>query len=149
MTENKMLADMLYLATDAHNGQYDLAGMPYMLHPISVMYFLGPDADEELKCIALGHDLLEDTEVDELDLMYYGMTERVIAGIKALTKLDGEPYEDYQAKVMANPDAVRVKMCDLRHNSGFDRLKGITPKDAARLAKYAEFYFMLKNLTPA
>lgn len=144
-----MLSKMLLLATIAHDGQYDKGGKPYILHPITVMYYLGADASEELKCIALGHDLLEDTTVDVSDLTIAGMSDRVIYGIKALTKLDGESYEDYQAKVMANPDAVKVKLCDLRHNSELSRLKGVTPKDAARLAKYAEFYFMLKNLTPA
>jgi phage FluMu protein gp41 len=40
---------------------------------------------------------------------------------------------------------VLVKLADLRHNSDLRRLKGITEKDLARLAKYAKSYNDLKS----
>lgn len=52
------LSYMLALCTSAHRDQYDKGGQPYALHPLAVM--LNTD---ELRCIALGHDLLEDTHV--------------------------------------------------------------------------------------
>jgi hypothetical protein len=36
-------------------------------------------------------------------------------------------------------------MCDLRHNSDIRRLKGITEKDVARIAKYHQFYLEIKE----
>ncbi len=46
---------------------------------------------------------------------------------------------------MANPDAIKVKMADLRHNSDITRLKGIRDKDIERMVKYQKFYLELKE----
>ena len=140
-----MLNKILVIATTAHSGQFDKGGKPYILHPLTVMHKLRTD-DEELMCIALGHDLFEDTSVTPQDLWNEGFSERVIDGILALTKRSGETYEQYKEKVKANPDAVRVKMEDLRHNSDLRRLKGVTPKDVERVAKYMQFYKELSEL---
>jgi len=39
---------------------------------------------------------------------------------------------------------MRVKMADLRHNTDIRRLKGVTEKDIARIAKYQMFYMEIK-----
>lgn len=39
---------------------------------------------------------------------------------------------------------LRVKMADLRHNTDIRRLKGVTEKDIARMAKYHQFYMEIK-----
>lgn len=143
MTKGKLLDTMLVIATNAHAGTFDRGGSPYILHPLRVMSFLKTD-DEELMCIALGHDVIEDTSVTYRDLLNAGMTERIVVGIQALTKIPGETIDEYKARVFANPDAMRVKMCDLRHNSDIRRLKGVTEKDIARMAKYHLFYMELK-----
>ena len=134
-----MLGKMLVLATNKHAGQFDRGGAPYILHPLKVMHYL-KSTDEELMCIALGHDMIEDTDATYQELRDAGMSERVIAGITALTKTPGETYEEYQAKVFANVDAMKVKKEDLRHNTDIRRLKGVTDKDIARMAKYNLFY---------
>jgi (p)ppGpp synthase/HD superfamily hydrolase len=139
-----MLDKMLLLATNAHHGQFDKGGAPYILHPLRVMSFLKTD-DEELQCIALGHDVIEDTKTTWADLRDAGMSERVIAGIRALTKMPGESLDDYKGRVFACPDAMRVKLCDLRHNSDIRRLKGVTQKDIARMAKYHIFYLEIQS----
>ena len=138
-----MLSAMLVFATQKHEGQFDKGGHPYILHPLKVMHYLKSD-DEELMCIALGHDLMEDCEVTEDDLLAIGMSWRVINGIAALTKDLSVRYEVYKEQVKANPDAVRVKMADLRHNTDIRRLKGVKPKDLERVCKYMEFYEELK-----
>lgn len=141
MTGNKgeMLNKMLVLAANAHAGQFDKGGKPYILHPLKVMHYLKSE-DEELQCIALGHDIIEDTNVTYADLKEQGFTERVIEGIRALTKVPGETYSEYKEKVFANVDAMKVKKADLRHNTDIRRLKGATEKDIARTAKYYTFY---------
>ena len=148
MKKGEMLNTMITMAVNGHNNQFDKAGQPYILHPLKVMHYL-KTTDEELQCIAVGHDLVEDTATTYQDLRIAGISERVIAGIKALTKQRGETYEEYKAKVKANPDAVKVKLADLRHNSDIRRLKGVTEKDIARIIKYHNFYLELKEVDKA
>lgn len=143
MRKGEMLGRMIVIATNAHAGQFDKGGAPYILHPLRVMSFLKTD-DEELQCIAVGHDVIEDTSVTYQDLREAGISERVIAGIAALTKNPGETLGEYKARVMANPDAMQVKLCDLRHNSDIRRLKGVTEKDIARMSKYHTFYLEIQ-----
>lgn len=159
----KMLAQMIALAADAHSNQFDKSGKPYILHTLKVMHYLKTD-DTELQCIAVGHDLIEDCSdwlrtlpkyehwfsSDKATQMHWrtfllneGFTERIINGIFSLTKIPGESYEEYKNKVKSNPDAVKVKMADLRHNLDIRRLKGITEKDIERIRKYHEFYLEL------
>lgn len=143
MKKGEMLSSMLQFATNGHAGQFDKSGMPYILHPLKVMHYLRTE-DEELMCMGVGHDLFEDTDVTAAMLREAGISERVIVGIYAVTKMPGESEAEYKAKVMANPDAVLVKMADLRHNSDIRRLKGVTDKDLRRTVKYVQFYEELK-----
>lgn len=143
MRKGEMLDKMLMIATKAHHGQFDRGGNPYILHPLKVMHYLKTD-DEELMCMALGHDVIEDTNVTYKDLREAGISERVIEGIRALTKVPGQTYEEYKEGVFANEDAMRVKMADLRHNTDIRRLKGVTEKDIARMAKYQMFYLEIQ-----
>lgn len=143
MKKGEMLDRMLVLCTNAHHGQFDKGGRPYILHPLRVMSFLKTD-DEELQCIALGHDVIEDTKTTYRDLTEAGISQRVQDGIRALTKVPGEAYDEYKERVFASKDAMMVKMCDLRHNSDIRRLKGVTEKDIARIAKYHQFYLEIQ-----
>ena len=144
MTKGEMLDRMLVLCTNAHHGQFDKGGRPYILHPLRVMSFLKTD-DEELQCIALGHDVIEDTKTTYKDLTEAGISQRVQDGIRALTKVPGETYDEYKERVFASKDAMMVKMCDLRHNSDIRRLKGVTEKDIERIAKYHKFYLEIQS----
>ena len=143
MKKGEMLDKMLVIATNAHAGQFDRGGNPYILHPLRVMSYLNTD-DEELMCTALGHDVIEDTKITYRDLRDAGISERVIAGIRALTKLPGQTYDEYKEGVFASVDAMRVKMADLRHNTDIRRLKGISEKDIERMVKYQKFYLELQ-----
>ena len=143
MKKGEMLGTMLCIATNAHAGQFDRGGAPYILHPLKVMHYLKSD-DEELMCMALGHDVIEDTATTYRDLRDAGISERVIDGIRALTKVPGLTYEEYKEGVFACEDAMRVKLADLRHNTDIRRLKGVTEKDIARMAKYHLFYMEIK-----
>ena len=138
-----MLGAMLVIATNAHSGAFDRGGAPYILHPLKVMHYLKSD-DEDLMCMALGHDVIEDTSVTYKDLQDAGISERVISGIRALTKVPGQTYDEYKESVFASEDAMRVKMADLRHNTDIRRLKGVSEKDIARMAKYHQFFMEIK-----
>lgn len=144
MKNGQMLAKMLVIATTAHAEQFDKGGNPYILHPLKVMHYLKTN-DEELQCIALGHDVIEDTSVTYRDLIDAGMSPRVIEGIRALTKVPGQTHDEYKSSVFANMDAMKVKMCDLRHNTDIRRLKGISEKDIDRMVKYQKFYIEIQT----
>lgn len=148
MKPHEMLSVAIQIATAAHDGQFDRGNRPYILHVLKVMHYCKSD-DDEINCIAVLHDVLEDTSVTEHMLYYRGMSDRVVEGVKALTKLkEGETYEEYKAKVKSNPDARYVKKRDLRHNSDIRRLKGktITQKDIDRTIKYQQFYLELEAM---
>lgn len=138
-----LLAKAIALASEKHMGQFDKGGMPYILHPLKVMYYLRSD-DLELMSIAVMHDLIEDTDVTFADLKAMGFSERVIKAIKLLTKMPGCTHREYVIGIKTNIDAIKVKLADLRHNSDIRRLKGITDKDVARLKKYNEMFLELR-----
>lgn len=145
MKRGELLNMMLVFAATKHSGQYDKGGAPYILHPLKVMYYLKSD-DEELQCIALGHDIVEDCGVTFQELLDMGFTQRIVDGIRGMTKVPGETPDEYLIRVKSNPDTIRVKMADLRHNSDIRRLKGVGPKDVARIEKYHKMFMELKEL---
>jgi (p)ppGpp synthase/HD superfamily hydrolase len=140
-----MLATAIAFSADKHKGQFDRGGMPYILHPLRVMYYLKTD-DMELMCIAVLHDVVEDCGVTYADLRTIGMSERVIAGVKGMTKVPGETEDEAFVRLTSNRDTILVKKEDLRHNMDARRLKEISPKASARMDKYCKLYWALKDL---
>lgn len=137
----RLLSKMIMRAAERHAGQFDRGGQPYILHPLKVMHYLKSE-DEELNCIAVGHDLIEDTG-DRYQDLAKEFGHRVAIGINCLTRQPGQSEGDYRAWVKSREDAILVKMADLRHNSDIRRLKGVTEKDIQRMVKYHEFYLEL------
>ena len=121
------------IAVEAHHGQKDKTGAPYIFHPLRVMARVHSDAE---KIVAVLHDVVEDTDWTFDRLRKEGFSAEVIQAIDCVTKREGEPYEDFVKRSAANPLARRVKMGDLEDNMDIRRLKSVTPKDAARLNKY-------------
>ena len=143
MKKGLELSAAILIATKAHDGQFDRGGRPYILHPLKVMHYLMTD-DETLQCIAMLHDSIEDSDVSYQELYAAGISDRAIAAIRCLTKTPGQTYEEYQTAVCSNADAMRVKLCDLRHNTDIRRLKGVTEKDIARIEKYHRFFIRIQ-----
>lgn len=123
----------LKIATEAHKGQVDKAGVPYINHPLTVASLV--DTEEE-KIVALLHDTIEDTSITEQDLIDYGFPNKIVEAVKLLTHNKNVPYMDYVAKIKDNELARKVKIADLTHNSDLSRLKEITDKDKKRYEKY-------------
>ncbi len=58
-------------ALDAHEGQVDKGGAPYILHPLRVMAAVEqmcPDCPEEVLVAAVLHDVIEDSHFSHLDI---------------------------------------------------------------------------------
>lgn len=144
MKKGEMLSAAIHIATNAHHGQFDRGGQPYILHPFAVMTLL-ETPDEELRCVALLHDVIEDADVTYQDLENAGMSYRVIDAVRALTKQRGQTYNEYKDEVFKNPDAMRVKAADLTHNSDVRRLKGVSEKDVQRMVRYHNFFLEIQN----
>jgi (p)ppGpp synthase/HD superfamily hydrolase len=74
------------------------------------------DTESQLitRCIAIGHDLLEDTDATEEEMRQY-VAEEVVEGIKILTKPKGMPYLDYIRRVIECGDerVIMVKRADM------------------------------------
>jgi (p)ppGpp synthase/HD superfamily hydrolase len=140
-----MLATAIAFASEKHKGQFDKAGMPYILHPLTVMGYLDTD-DLELMCIGVLHDVVEDCGVTFDDLRAIGMSERVVVGAKGMTKVPGESVGEQFARLTQNLDIIKTKLADLRHNMDPRRMKGVSPKDQARNDAYSRLYWKLKPL---
>ena len=110
----------LRIAYNAHHGQVDYNGIPYIFHPIH----LAEQMEDEISCCAaLLHDVVEDTAVTMADLSRE-FPEEVMAVLRLLTHEEGVPYFDYVRKIKANPIAVKIKLADIAHNSDQTRCVG-------------------------
>jgi (p)ppGpp synthase/HD superfamily hydrolase len=123
------------IAFAAHKGQVDKAGVPYIFHPFHLAMQM---SDEASVCVALLHDVVEDTEVTFEEMAAQGMPEEVIDTLRLLAHNDAIPYMDYirRIKESGNKTAISVKLADLAHNSDTSRLDDIDEKARARLERY-------------
>ncbi len=131
-----MLERAIAAAAEAHAGQQDRAGRPYVFHPLGVMQ--DPSLHGEAQwCTAVLHDVLEDGPGwSAARLRERGISEAVVEAVVALTRQRGEAYDAYLEQVKANPIALKVKKADIRHNSG--RLAELPESEEHRLRnKYA------------
>lgn len=143
MIYTPMVKHAIQLAFDAHRGQYDKGGLPYITHPLHV----AEQMKTEDECVvALLHDVMEDTGLTETDLRRQGITDRQIAALKLLCHDESVPYLEYVQKIRIDPIASAVKIEDLKHNSDLSRLNGETPEDVKRVEKYKEALRLLQAI---
>ena len=121
------------LCYEAHQGQMDKSGIPYVFHPIHVAEQM---TDEQTTIVALLHDVIEDTDYTLQDLEKMGFERPVLDALALMTHKKGVPYLEYVAKLKDNPIARAVKLADLRHNSDLSRLDTVDEKAKSRLEKY-------------
>ena len=121
------------IAARTHAGQLDKGGAPYILHPLRVMLRVAPGAQQ---IVAVLHDVVEDSAVTFEDLEREGFSAEVISGLRAVTKIEGESYEDFVARAALDPVGKAVKLADLMENSDLSRIAEPSQKDLERVAKY-------------
>lgn len=139
-----MFDKAMFIAAREHLGVRDKGGHAYILHPMRIAMRLRTN-DEELMSIAVLHDVIEDSKMTFEDLYNEGFSERVVAALRLLTHQKGVSYDDYIDAMRGNRDALRVKREDLRDNSDITRLKGVTEKDIARMAKYQRSFLKVEQ----
>ena len=149
-TQQNMLGLAIQIAATAHLNKIDSGGVAYICHPLRVMNYLtkySSDKSEDLKIIAVLHDVIEDSNITLQDLKSYGFSYRVIHALSLLTHNKLISYTDYIDNIANsnNKDAICVKLADLTDNSDIQRLKGITEKDSLRIIKYHNAYMLLSS----
>lgn len=136
------LDDAILLAVEAHRGQVDKAGQPYILHPLRVMLRLDREPD---RTVAILHDVVEDTGYTLDDLRFRGYPAVVLQALDCLTRRPNESYAEFVARVSSDPLARRVKLADLEDNLDVRRLPQVEPSDAARLGRYMAAWRHLRD----
>jgi len=121
------------LAAEAHLGQFDKAGAPYIEHPMRLM--LRADGAHE-KMVAVLHDVVEDSAWTLDGLRREGFGEPVLGALDRLTRRANESYDAFIARVAEDPLATRVKLLDLEDNADLSRIEAPTERDRARVDRY-------------
>ena len=115
----------LVFAYNAHHGQLDYNGIPFIFHPLH----LAEQMDDEISCCAaILHDVVEDTDCTLEDLRKE-FPEEVVEVVALLTHEDSAEYNnndyfDYIRKIKEHPIAKKVKLADIAHNSDQSRCVG-------------------------
>ncbi|SEW33773.1 phosphohydrolase [Chitinophaga arvensicola] len=132
------LSRAIEIATDAHKGQVDKYGQPYIGHVLRVMQM---GRTEEEKIVGVLHDIVEDTDWTFEALEQEGLAPQLLAALYCVTKLDeDEDYEHFVDRTLQNRLACMVKLNDLTDNMDIRRMTDVKEKDIARLNKYLHAY---------
>lgn len=130
------------LAYAAHEGQVDKCGQPYIFHP----YHLAEQMDDEIStCVALLHDVVEDTDVT-LDDLRKQFPPEVVEGVRLMTHDPSVDYFDYVRAIKGHPVAQKVKLADLAHNSDESRFAGMEDVTEALLSRRRQKYARARDI---
>ncbi len=140
MNEMDLLEKAIGIAVEAHRGQKDRYGAPYILHPLRVMGRVETTAE---KTIAILHDVAEDTHWTFEELKREGFPDAILTALRCLTKQEGESYEDFVKRSASNSLARRVKLADLEDNMDLRRMPKLNEEDQPRLRKYVQAWVYL------
>ena len=147
LTKTELLTLARDLAFTKHQGQVDKGGNPYFGHPKRVAERVAAKGgSEQMQMCAYLHDVVEDTDVTFEQLARMGFPEEVVEGVRALTRMEGESYEEFIRRCGKNSIARQVKLADLEDNMDVSRLPGpLSDDDVIRLNKYLKAYHYLKG----
>ena len=116
LKEEQIIKSALLFAEKKHSGQKRIGGEPYITHPQAVAKIISDKGyGSEYIITALFHDLLEDTDATEQEIMRLG-GKRVLNSVKLLTKTDKTIMSDYISGIKSDPMAFAVKGADRLHN---------------------------------
>ena len=141
------LEKAIKIAVEAHTGQVDKGGNPYILHPLRVMLSLNT---EEERIVGVLHDVVEDCEGWTWErLKDQGCSDEIIEALKSVSKTPEEAeyralpedkkldhYLAFIQRAKANAIGRNVKAADIRDNLDISRIDDITERDINRLNRY-------------
>ncbi len=140
----KKLGLAIAITSEAFKDTLDKGGYPYILHCLRVMN--NTQGDDDIKCAAVMHDLVEDGKYTLNQLTKLGFSWKTTILIDLLTHNKSNTYDDYIKAISLKSDATNIKLRDLEDNSNITRLKGLRKKDFDRLEKYHRAYVYLSGI---
>lgn len=142
MLYTELTKKAMRISFEAHKNQVDKNGIPYVYHPIHLAEQM---EDENTICVALLHDVVEDTDITFEELQKMGFNDVIITALKLMTHDEKVSYIDYVRVIKNNPTATKVKLADLKHNSDLTRLDVIDEKARKRVEKYKKAIELLED----
>lgn len=142
MNDTELLEKAIGIAVQAHKGQKDRYGAPYILHPLRVMARVKTDRE---RIVAVLHDVVEDTQWSFDDLQREGFPEDILRALRSVTKREGEDYSDFVNRSAADPLGRQVKLADLEDNMDLRRMPKVDSDAVERLAKYLKAWQTLSR----
>jgi RimJ/RimL family protein N-acetyltransferase len=101
--------------------------------------------DETTTCVALLHDVVEDTAVTIEDLEKE-FPKEITDAVRLLTHDSAVRYEDYIRAIQSNPIAKTVKLADLTHNQDESRITDPHTVSAEKLEHWRRKYKKAREL---
>lgn len=132
--ESKILSDAITFAVQAHAGQTDRRGLPFVLHPIRV-------AERQTtvirRVIALLHDTIEDTHITASDIeAAFGAD--IARSVDILSRTADQTWSKYMERILlADEDTKHVKLHDIADNLHIHRMD---TKGAKNYPMYLQAY---------
>ena len=130
----------IIIASEAHQGQSNINGEPYILHPLRLL--IKAKSDEE-RIIAVLHDVIEKSNISLAELKNKGFDQNIISSIDSLSRRKSESYIDYIGRLMQNRISVKIKLLDLADNIKMHRENN---KDGIYDAKINQYKNALKQI---
>ena len=116
MTDEERSDNALRFPAEKHKGQFRIGGDEYITHPMAVAEIVRQNGyGIDVQIAALFHDLLEDTDATENEILALS-NENVLEAVKLLTKQKGYVMESYVSAIRKNEMAFSVKGADRLHN---------------------------------
>jgi hypothetical protein len=138
-----MLDKAIGIAVQAHLGQKDKYGNPYILHPLRMMLRFRSETE---MMVAVLHDVVEDNPEWSFDRLHQeGFSEEIIEAVDHLTRRQEETYEEFSERAGKNALARKIKLADLEDNMDLKRIKNLTEKDMERLTRYHQAWLKLSD----
>jgi len=137
----KDIEQALQIAIEAHKGQNDLEGKPYILHVLRVMHSVNTDKQ---KITAILHDVVEDTDWTFDKLKQEGFSDEIVKAIDSVTKRKGEEYLTFVNRSNKNVIGRIVKIADITDNIDIKRIKKPTKKTFEMMKRYRKALRILK-----
>ncbi len=137
------LEEAIQIALDAHRGQTDKAGRPYILHPLRLMALMRSEAEQ---MAAVLHDVVEDSDWTLAALREHGFPREVVVAVDCLTRREDETYEAFIERAASDSIARAVKLADVEDNLDVRRLPDpLTKADRKRLERYRRAWLRLSR----
>jgi (p)ppGpp synthase/HD superfamily hydrolase len=134
----------IVIAAEGHAGVTDKGGAPYILHPLRMMMAL---ASPDERIVAVLHDVCEDCPGWTLDrLKAEGFPDHIITALDSVTKREGEDYDAFVSRAVADPIGRKVKLADLADNCDLSRIAAPTERDHRRVEKYRRAIKLIQGL---